>query len=709
MTEPSPIVKTSIDTIRCLAMDAVQAANSGHPGTPMALAPVTYQLWQNHLRFDPADPIWPNRDRFVLSAGHASMLLYSMLHLTQVKAVNRKYETVGELAVPLEEIKKFRQLDSKCPGHPEYRWTSGVETTTGPLGQGFANSVGMAIASKWLGATYNRPGFEMFDYNVYSIGGDGCMMEGAASEAASLAGHLKLDNLCWIYDNNRITIEGETNLAFSDDVATRFISYGWNVTRVGDANDLAMLERAFKVFDETTGRPTLIIVDSHIGWGAPTKQDSHSAHGEPLGDKEIEGAKKNYGFPVDKKFYIPDGVVEHFKSGIGKRGADLRGAWMKKFDEYKAKYPKEADELTRMQHRELPDDWDKDIPTFLADAKGMAGRDASGKCINAIAKRVPWLIGGAADLAPSTKTRMTFDGAGDFGAPVLTEETGGTDSHGVPHPKSQFSWNGRNFHFGVRELAMGAIVSGMSLSKVRAFGAGFFVFSDFGRPAIRLSAIMEIPAIHVFTHDSIGVGEDGPTHQPIEHLASLRAIPGLIILRPGDANEMAEAWKVTMKMKHHPVCIVTTRQAMPTLDRTKYAPAAGVAKGAYVLADGGGRPDVIIIATGSEVSLAVEAFEKLKAEGVKARVVSMVSWEIFEQQDEAYRKSVLPPEVRARVSVEMGSTFGWERYVGCGGAMIGMKSFGASAPLKDLTKRFGFTAEAVYAAAKDQVGRNKGK
>jgi len=709
MTELPPIVKTTIDTIRCLAMDAVQAANSGHPGTPMALAPVTYQLWQNHLRFDPNDPIWPNRDRFVLSAGHASMLLYSVLHLTGVKAVNRKYETVGELAVPLDDIKKFRQLDSKCPGHPEYRWTSGVETTTGPLGQGFANSVGMAIASKWLGATYNRPGLEMFDYNVYSIGGDGCMMEGAASEAASLAGHLKLDNLCWIYDNNRITIEGETNLAFSDDVATRFIAYGWNVTRVGDANDLAMLERAFKVFDETTGRPTLIIVDSHIGWGAPTKQDSHSAHGEPLGDKEIEGAKKNYGFPVDKKFYVPDGVVEHFKDGIGKRGADLRAGWMKKFEEYKAKFPKEADELNRIQRRELPDEWDKDIPTFPADAKGMAGRDASGKVINAIAKRVSWFIGGAADLAPSTKTRMTFDGAGDFGAPVLAEDTGGTDSHGVPHPKAQFSWNGRNFHFGVRELAMGAIVSGMSLSKVRAFGAGFFVFSDFGRPAIRLSAIMEIPTIHVFTHDSIGVGEDGPTHQPIEHLASLRAIPGLIIIRPGDANEMAEAWKVIMKMKHHPVCLVTTRQAMPTLDRTKYAPAAGVAKGAYTLADGGGKPEVIILATGSEVSLAVDAFEKLKAEGVKARVVSMVSWEIFEQQDEAYRNSVLPPDVGARVSVEMGGTFGWERYVGRTGAMIGMKSFGASAPLKDLAKRFGFTADAVYAAAKEQIAKCKAK
>jgi transketolase len=703
------LVKTTVDTIRTLSMDAVQAANSGHPGTPMALAPVTYQLWQHHLRFDPNDPIWPNRDRFVLSAGHASMLLYSMLHLTQVKAVNRKYETVGELAVPLDEIKKFRQLDSKCPGHPEYRWTSGVETTTGPLGQGYANSVGMAIAGKWLGATYNRPGFEMFDYNVYAIGGDGCMMEGAASEAASLAGHLKLDNLCWVYDNNRITIEGKTSLAFSEDVATRFIAYGWNVTRVGDANDLEMLERAFNVFKQTNDRPTLIIVDSHIGWGAPTKQGTHGAHGEPLGEKEIEGAKKNYGFPADKKFYIPDGVVEHFKDGIGKRGGEARNAWMAKFGEYKAKYPKEADQLDRIQRRELPDGWDKDIPTFPADPKGMAGRDASGKVLNAIAKNVPWLIGGSADLAPSTKTRLTFDGAGDFGPPSLTPQTGGTDSHGVHHATEVFSWAGRNFHYGVRELAMGAIVSGMSLSKIRAFGAGFFVFSDFGRPAIRLSAIMEIPTIHVFTHDSIGVGEDGPTHQPVEHLASLRAIPGLLVIRPADANEMAECWRVIMTFKHHPVCLVTTRQAMPTLDRTKYAAASGAAKGAYVLADSGGKPDVILLATGSEVSLCVEAFEKLKAEGVKARVVSMPSWELFEEQDQAYRDSVLPPDVTARVSVELGSTFGWERYVGMGGAKIGMKSFGASAPIKDVIKKFGFTPEAVVGAAKEQAARAKGK
>jgi transketolase len=686
----------AINTIRTLSIDAVQAANSGHPGTPMAMAPVTYKLWNEYLRFDPNDPIWPNRDRFVLSAGHASMLLYSMLHLTGVKAVNAKYEAVGQLAVPLDEIKKFRQLDSKCPGHPEYRWTSGVETTTGPLGQGFANSVGMAIAEKWQAAHFNRPDFEMFNYNIYALGGDGCMMEGISSEAASLAGHLKLDNLCWIYDNNRITIEGETYLAFSEDVATRFIAYGWNVTRVGDANDLEMLKRAFDVFAATRGRPTLIIVDSHIGWGAPTKQDTHTAHGEPLGDKEIEGAKKNYGFPPDKKFYIPDGVYEHFQQGIGTRGAAARNAWMKKFDEYKAKYPAEADHLYRMQKRELPDGWDKEIPTFPADAKGVAGRDASGKVLNVIAKAVPWLMGGAADLAPSTKTRLTFDGVGDFGPPALTQQTGGVDSHGQSHPKDQFSYHGRNMHFGIRENAMGACINGMALSKVRPFGSGFFVFTDYMRPTIRLSAVMEIPVIHVFTHDSIGVGEDGPTHQPIEHLASLRAIPGLIVLRPGDANEVAEVWRLTMKLKHHPVCIVLTRQAVPTLDRTKYAAATGVARGAYVLADAdGGKPDVLILATGSEVPLAVEAYERLK------------SWELFEEQDEAYRASVLPPEVTARVSVEMAGTFGWSKYVGSNGATIGMKAFGASAPLKDLTKRFNFSPEAIVDAAKHQMARNK--
>jgi transketolase len=682
MQQPTP-EQLAINTIRTLAMDAVQQANSGHPGTPMAMAPVAYCLWQRFLNFDPEDPIWPNRDRFVLSMGHASMLLYSMLHLTQVKAVNPKYETLGEVSVPLDDIKRFRQLDSRCPGHPEYRWTSGIETTTGPLGQGVATSVGMAIASKWLGAHFNRPDFEMFDYSVYALAGDGCLMEGVAGEAASLAGHLKLSNLCWIYDNNKITIEGHTEWAFSEDVATRFIGYGWNVTRVGDANDLDMLGRAFKTFRNTTDRPTLIIVDSHIAWGSPNKQDTHAAHGEPLGEEEIKLTKRNYGWPEDAKFLVPDGVYDHFKAGMGKRSGEARAAWMAKFADYKKQHPELGDQMQRMQRRDLPEGWDKDIPAFPADPKGAAGRDASAKVLNAVAKNVPWLIGGSADLAPSTKTRLTFDGAGDFTA---------------------HDYSGRNFHFGIREHAMGSIMNGMSLSKVRPFGSGFFIFSDYCRPPIRLAAIMEIPVIHIFTHDSIGVGEDGPTHQPIEQLASLRAIPGLITLRPADANEVAEAWRYIMQLHHEPVALILTRQALPTLDRTKYASAAGVAKGAYILADADdGKPDVLLMASGSEVSLCVEAHEKLKAEGIKARVISMPSWEIFEHQDQAYRDSVIPPNVRARVSVEQASTFGWSRFTGLDGERIGMKTFGASAPLKELQKKFGFTVDNVVTAAKQQL------
>jgi len=674
-----------VNTIRTLSMDAVQQANSGHPGTPMAMAPVAYCLWQRFLRFDPDDPIWPNRDRFVLSMGHASMLLYSMLHLTGVKAVNPEYERLGELSVPLDDIKRFRQLDSRCPGHPEYRWTSGIETTTGPLGQGVATSVGMAIAGKWMASYFNRPGFEMFDYDVYALAGDGCMMEGVSGEAASLAGHLKLSNLCWIYDNNKITIEGHTAWAFSEDVATRFIAYGWNVTRVGDANDLEMLERAFKTFKSTSDRPTLIIVDSHIAWGAPNKQDTHAAHGEPLGEEEIRLTKRNYGWPEDAKFLVPDEVREHFAEGIGRRGASLREAWLAKFEEYTKSFPELADRLSRMQRRELPEGWDKDLPVFPADAKGVAGRDASAKVLNAVAKNVPWLIGGSADLAPSTKTRLTFDGAGDFTAE---------------------NYAGRNFHFGIREHAMGSILNGLSLSKVRPYGSGFLIFSDYSRPPIRLSAIMEIPTIYIFTHDSIGVGEDGPTHQPIEQLASLRAIPGLMILRPGDANEVAEAWRVIMHLHHEPAVLILSRQALPTLDRAKYAPAAGVAKGAYVLGDArDGKPDVLLLASGSEVSLCVEAYEKLTADGVKARVVSVPSWELFEQQDEGYRNSVIPPEVTARVSVEQASTFGWARFTGLAGERIGMKTFGASAPLKELQKKFGFTTDNVIAAAKRQLAK----
>lgn len=684
MQKTQSIEQVAINTIRTLSMDAVQAANSGHPGTAMAMAPVVYTLWQKFLRFDPEHPIWPNRDRFVLSIGHASMLEYSMLHLTGVKAVNPKYERLNQLSVTLDDIKRFRQIDSRCAGHPEYRWTSGVETTTGPLGQGVATSVGMAIASQWMAKFFNRPGYDMFGFDVYALCGDGCMMEGVQAEAASLAGHLKLSNLCWIYDNNKITIEGHTELAFSEDVATRFIAYGWNVVRVGDANDTERLEKAFTTFKKESERPTLIIVDSHIGYGAPNKQDTHAAHGEPLGEEEIRLTKKNYGWPENEKFLVPDGVREHFTNGIGKRSGDLREAWFAMFERYKKDFPALADQLYKMQTRELPDGWDKDIPTFGPDAKGVAGRDASGKVLNAIAKHVPWLIGGSADLAPSTKTRLTFDGAGDFGH----------DNYG-----------GRNFHFGIREHAMASILNGMSLSKLRAYGSGFMIFSDYARGAIRLSSIMELPVTHIFTHDSIGVGEDGPTHQPIEQLPSLRAIPGLITLRPGDANEVAEAWRIIMKQKHEPVALILSRQAMPTLDRTKYAPASGVAKGGYVLAEHGGGTDVILIASGTEVGLAVAAYEKLKAEGVKARVVSMPSWELFEKQIESYRESVLPPSVKGRVAVEQASSFGWERYTGMTGEIIAMRTFGASAPLNELQKKFGFTVDNVVAAAKRQIAK----
>jgi len=674
-----------INTIRTLSMDAVQQANSGHPGTPMALAPVAYALWQDFLRFDPQDPIWPNRDRFVLSNGHASMLLYSLLHLAGVKAVNPQYEALGQLSVTLDDIKRFRQLDSKCPGHPEYRWTSGVETTTGPLGQGVATSVGMAMAGLWMASRFNRPSFDLFDYNVYVICGDGDLMEGISNEAASLAGHLKLHNLCWIYDNNHITIEGNTALAFSDDVATRFIGLGWNVTRVGDANDLQMLERALTVFHNTTDRPTLIIVDSHIAYGAPNKQDTSGAHGEPLGEAEIRLAKRNYGWPEDAKFLVPDGVREHFAAGIGKRGHELREAWMEKFDAYGKVFPKLADELYKMQHRQLPDGWDDDLPAFPADAKGIATRDSSGKVLNVLAKNVPWLMGGAADLSPSTKTRLTQDTFGDF---------------------ELDNRRGRNMHFGIREHAMGAVLNGLSLSKIRPFGATFLIFSDYCKPAIRLSAIMELPTIYIFTHDSIGVGEDGPTHQPIEQLASLRAVPGLTTIRPADANEVVEAWKVIMKLRHDPVALVLTRQALPTLDRTKYASAAAIEKGGYVLAGAPDvEPEVILIATGSEVSLCVQAFEQLTSEGIKARVVSLPSWELFARQSQEYRDSVLPPNVTARVAVEQASTLGWERWVGPAGHIIGMGTFGSSAPLKDLQKKFGFLSESVAQAAKRVLGK----
>ena len=680
----NPVIdQLCINTIRTLSMDAVQQANSGHPGTPMSMAPVMYGLWQRHLKYDPADPLWPNRDRFVLSIGHASMLLYSMLHLTGVRALDAHNQVVNQPALTLDDLKKFRQLDSKTPGHPEFGLTAGVETTTGPLGQGVANSVGMAIASKWLASYFNRPGFDLFDFNVYALCGDGDMMEGISGEAASLAGHLKLDNLCWLYDSNRISIEGSTSLALSENVGKRFEAYGWNVVSVADANDQDGLDRALKNFQRCNDRPTFIVVDSHIAFGAPTKQDTAAAHGEPLGEMEIKLTKKNYGWPEEQKFLVPEGVQEHFEQILGKRGRAQRAAWSAKFAEYKKQFAELAEQFMTLQRRELPAGWDKDLAAFPADPKGQATRDSSGKVLNTIAKNVPWLMGGSADLAPSTKTRLTFDGSGDFAAG---------------------SFAGRNFHFGVREHAMASIVNGMSLSGVRAYGSGFLIFSDYARPAIRLGALMEIPAIHIFTHDSIGVGEDGPTHQPVEHLAALRAIPGLIIIRPADANEVVEAWRVIMQLQHQPVALALTRQALPTLDRAKFAPAAGLAKGAYVLADAAaGKPQVILLGTGSEVSLCIEAYEQLQKDGIQARVVSMPSWELFEKQSKEYREQVLPPAILARVAVEQASAFGWAQYVGMTGAVIGMKSFGASAPFQQLQKKFGFTVENIVAAAKAQI------
>jgi transketolase len=670
----------AINTIRTLSMDAVQAAKSGHPGTPMALAPLVYTIWNRVMRFDPQDPIWPDRDRFVLSNGHASMLVWSILHLTGVRAVDAEYEKTGQPAVTLDDIRHFRQLGSKAPGHPEYHWVSGVETTTGPLGQGVATSVGMAIAQKWLANRYNRPGFDLFDYNVYAVCGDGCMMEGVASEAASLAGHLGLDNLCWIWDNNHITIEGNTNIAFTEDVAARFLAYGWNVLRVGDANDVERIERAFSIFQQTKGRPTFIILDSHIGYGSPHKQDSPEAHGEPLGDEEIRLTKKSYGWPEDAKFLVPDGVYDHFKAGVGLRGAEARAKWNELFGQYRSENPALAAEIDQMQKRELPAGWDRNLPEFPADAKGLAGREASGKVLNVLAQNIPWFLGGSADLAPSNKTTLNFAGAGNF-------QAGG--------------YGGKNFHFGIREHSMGAIVNGMCLSKLRPFGATFFIFSDYARPAIRLSALMELPTLFVFTHDAMGDGEDGPTHQPIEQLASLRAIPGLVTLRPGDANEVVAAYRYIMQLRHKPAVIVLSRQPLPTLDRKKYAPAAGVAQGAYILADApGANPEVILIASGSEVSLAVEAHEQLVGEGIRSRVVSIPSWDIFENQTAEYRNHVLPPAVTARVAVEQASAFGWERYIGSRGRVIGMQTFGASAPLKELQKKFGFEPGNVAAVAK---------
>jgi transketolase len=675
-----------INTIRTLAMDAVQKANSGHPGTPMALAPVAYTLWQRFLNFDPADANWPNRDRFVLSVGHASMLLYALIHLAGVRAVN-EHEDRDAPALTIDDLKHFRQLDSKTPGHPEYRMTTGVDTTTGPLGQGCGNSVGLAMAQLFLANRYNKPGFPLFDYHVYVLAGDGDMMEGVSNEAASLAGHLKLGNLTWIYDSNRITIEGSTDLAFSEDVAARFAALGWHVEDVADVNDLNAVQAAIGRAKAETARPSFIRVHSVIGFGAPHKAGTREAHGEPLGDAEIRGAKRAYGWPEDAQFLVPDGVMQHFADGMGKRGAQARAEWLAMLDRYKTAYPDLAAELEMMNQHTLPKGWDADIPFFPADAKGLATRDSSQKVLNAIAPHVPWLLGGAADLAPSTKTNMTFAGANSFEA----------DQHG-----------GRNLHFGIREHAMGAISNGLALSALRPYCSGFLIFSDYMKPPIRLSAIMELPVMYIFTHDSIGLGEDGPTHQPIEQLVSLRAIPGMIVIRPGDANEVAEAWRVLMPLKEQPSCLILSRQALPTLDRGVYAPASGLAKGAYIMADGKEKPDVILMATGSELSLAARAYETLKAEGIAARLVSFPSWELFERQPEEYRHHVLPPDVTARVAVEQAATIGWDRYIGSSGAIIGMHSFGASAPMAALQKKFGFTPDAVVAAAREQARKSQG-
>ena len=682
---PQNIDQLCINTIRTLSIDAVQQANSGHPGAPMGLAPVVFSLWQEFLRYDPADPLWPNRDRFVLSAGHASMLLYSTLHLAGVRLVNEKGEVTKDLSVSMDDIKRFRQLGSRTPGHPESHMTTGVETTTGPLGQGVANSVGMAIAGEWLAANFNQPGFELFNFRVYSICGDGDLMEGVAAEAASLAGHLGLGNLCWIYDNNRVTLDGPASWSFSEDMMTRFVGYGWNVTRVADANDLLQLSRAYKTFLSTTDKPTLIVVDSHIGYGSPNKQDSYEAHGEPLGEAEVKLVKENYGWPVDAKFLVPEGVYQEFQNGVGARGADARKAWHALFAEYAKKYPELAARLAKMQKRELPASWDDNLPVFPADPKGMATRESSGKVLNVLAQHIPWLMGGSADLAKSNKTNLTFEGAGDF----LTHE-----------------FKGRNIHFGVREHGMGAAINGLTLTGLRGFSATFFNFSDYMRASMRLAALMEIPVLFIFTHDSIGLGEDGPTHQPIEQLAAFRAMPNMLVFRPGDANEVTESYKIAMRQTHRPSTLVFSRQAIPTLDRTKFASASGAAKGAYVVADAdGGKPDVILMATGTELQHCMAAWERLKAEGIKARVVSMPCWQIFEEQDAAYKESVLPAAVTARVSIEMAATLGWDRYVGPKGVMIGMRSFGASAPLKDLLKKFGFEPENVVAAAKKLLGK----
>ncbi|NUM81052.1 transketolase [bacterium] len=663
-----------INTIRTLSMDAVQQANSGHPGTPMALAPVAFTLFDKFIRHNPKNPDWPNRDRFVLSAGHASMLLYSTLH-------------INGYDITLDDMRNFRQLHSKCAGHPEYGLAPGIETTTGPLGQGVANSVGMAIAEKWLAKYFNRPNFELIHYKVFAIAGDGCMMEGISSEAASLAGHLGLDNLVWLYDNNHITIEGNTSLAFSEDVHKRFEAYGWFVQHLPDANDTTAIVAALQNANAAKGCPSMIIIDSHIAYGAPNKQDTHGAHGEPLGEDEIKAAKKNYGWDPDKKFFVPQ-EVSAYTQHITEKGQQLETDWKKRFDEYAKAFPELAQEFELIQKRAMPENWDSEIPAFPADAKGLASRESNGKILNAVAKKVPWLIGGAADLAPSTKTLIN-DG-GHF---------------------SKENYGGRNFHFGIREHAMGAVINGMTLSKLRCYGAGFMIFSDYMRPTFRLASLMEQPSIFIFTHDSIGVGEDGPTHQPIEQLASLRAIPNLEVIRPADANEVAAAWRYIMQLKDRPSALILTRQALPTFDRTRYASAEGLKRGGYIMADCKGLPEVILIGTGSEVQLCIGAYEQLTKEGVKCRVVSLPCWSLFERQGGAYWEKVIPSSVRCRIAVEAASSFGWRRYTGidADGGIVAMRDFGESAPIKALLEEFGFTVEAVVKMAKSKLRASQKK
>ena len=700
MSDTALLDQLCITTLRTLAMDAVEKAQSGHPGTPMGAAPTAYCLWQRFLVYDPKQPDWPNRDRFVLSAGHASAMLYSLLFLCGVQSAGPAYDKPGGLAVTLDDLKTFRQAGSRCTGHPEHGWTSGVETTTGPLGQGAATSVGMAMAQAWKAATFNRPDFDLFDHNVYALCSDGDMMEGVTSEAASLAGHLKLARLCWIYDANQISIEGSTAITFTEDVGARFEAYGWNVRRVADANDLDALTQAYGIFQATHDRPTLVIVHSHIGYGAPNKHDSRDAHGEPLGSEEVRLAKQFYGADPDAQFDVPDGVHAHFSALFGQRGSRARCAWDERFEAYRTQYPDLADQIERMERGDLPNDWDKHLPTFPADSKGMATRDSSSKVLSEIAANMPWLLGGAADLAPSTKTDLRFKFAGEFQAPRADVQTdqAAEDRH---------DYAGRNFHFGIREHAMCAIASGLALSKLRPYVSSFFIFTDYCRGAIRLAASMGIPVIYIWTHDSISLGEDGPTHQPIEQLASFRAMPGMVLIRPADANEVVEAWRIVMPLKNRPVSLVLSRQGLPTLDRSRYASASGVARGAYILADpSDGKPDVLLLATGSEVSLCIKAFEQLKDEGVKARVISMPSWDLFEAQSVEYRSSVLPPDVLARVSVEEASTFGWERYVGPRGTMVGMHSFGMSAPREQVEAHFGFDVAHVVDAAKAQLALN---